>query len=133
MPDATVTLLLIGDTATHDLCNSTHHEVLYGRGTDQALVILASCHVDVVVIDMSRAVDAVECCRDLRVAFDHVRLPIVLVGDLPDSEADEHIRGPLQPQDLLEIAADVALLRSHLVLFRDAKTMRLPVMPPTHE
>lgn len=127
-----LTVMLVGQpSAAGELGISTCHELVYCRQVEDALTMLETGPVDLVIVDMAHEVFAGDCCQRIR-AVVKSRVPIVLIGSGNlAGDADELLKPPLQPRDVLELVTDLKLLNCHLDAFRAAKTVRIPLMQVT--
>lgn len=128
-------VLVVDDTHTSkgsmpSMLDRSIYDLIVVGHAHQAAKAIARLFVDLVMIDMSLPIFAIEVCRALRcVIFDRA-VPVVVV--LPregrametcalEAGADELLIRPIQRLDVRVLVADLLLLRSHLALARSAR------------
>jgi DNA-binding response OmpR family regulator len=109
----TATILIVDDIEVNRrLLDSTfrqeNYRLLHATGTAQALDVIASEHVDLVIVDMIMPeMDGLECCRRIKADRRTELIPILMVSCMPGvdheiagivSGADEYLARPFNSE-----------------------------------
>jgi len=119
------TILVVDDEGTNRmlmkaLLSSRGYQVVEAESGEQALEILESSKVDVVLMDvMMPGIDGIEACRRIRRRAEWIHLPIIIVTSLTDRETrikgkeagcDDFLNKPVDDLELLARVHNLVLV-----------------------